>query len=220
LSLMIRNSSEVENAVVEGEVHLGLVEGPTQHPSLTRLQVDRDHPLLVVAAGAPALPRDARGRIDLRAMAWVIREEGSGTRRVLESLAATEGLSLDDLNVALVLPGNEAIREAVEAGAGATIISEHVVASAIAGGTLRPNPIDLPPRDFVLLQQRERHASTAQQSLVSHLLASRHSTQREDGAKARRRRRPAAERRDAVRPVSRARARRAALRRRSPPRDT
>jgi DNA-binding transcriptional LysR family regulator len=112
------------------------------------------------------------GQIDLRAIPWVIREEGSGTRRVLEDLAALENLSLDDLNVFLVLPGNEAIREAVEAGAGATIISEHVVASALTVGTLRAHPIDLPQRDFVVLQHRDRHASMAQQALVDHLVTS------------------------------------------------
>jgi DNA-binding transcriptional LysR family regulator len=140
------------------------------------LQVDTDHPLLVVAAGAPPLPRNERGQIELQSIPWVIREAGSGTRHVLEELAAREGLTLDDLNIFLVLPDNEAIREAVEAGAGATIVSEHVVASAIASGKLRANPIDLPPRDFVIVQHRNRHASTAQLSLVSHLIATRETT--------------------------------------------
>lgn len=170
LEVVIRNTREVENAVADGEAQLGLVEGPTQHRALSRLHVDTDRPLLVVAAGHPPLPRNERGQLDLRAIPWVIREEGSGTRRVLEDLAAGEGLSLDDLNIFLVLPGNEAIREAVEAGTGATIISEHVVASAIAVGTLRVHPIDLPTREFVVLQHRERHASIAQQTLVNHLL--------------------------------------------------
>jgi DNA-binding transcriptional LysR family regulator len=171
LNVVIGNTREVESAVVAGDAHLGLVEGPTQHPALTRLQVDTDRPLLVVAARAPPLPRDAKGRIDLRATPWVVREEGSGTRHVLEELAAREGLSLADLNIFLVLPDNEAIREAVEAGAGATIISEHVVASAIVRGTLRANPIDLPPRDFAILRHRDRHAGTAQQAFVDYLLA-------------------------------------------------
>ncbi len=173
LNVVIRNTREVQSAVVEGGAHLGLVEGPTQHPALTRLQVDTDHPVLVVAGGAPPLPRNKQGQIELRAIPWVIREAGSGTRHILEELAAREGLTLDDLNIFLVLPDNEAIREAVQAGAGATIISEHVVASAIASGTLQANPIDLPPRDFVIVQHRNRHASKAQLSLVNHLMAAR-----------------------------------------------
>jgi DNA-binding transcriptional LysR family regulator len=69
-----------------------------------------------------------------------------------------------------VLPGNEAVRAAVEAGAGATIISRHVVASAIAAGTLVEIPIELPHREFALVRHRERHATLAQKALVAHLI--------------------------------------------------
>jgi DNA-binding transcriptional LysR family regulator len=65
------------------------------------------------------------------------------------------------------------VREAVEAGAGATIISEHVVASAVAAGKLRAIPIDLPPRDFTLVLHRDRHLSFAQLALVKQLAESR-----------------------------------------------
>jgi DNA-binding transcriptional LysR family regulator len=173
LDVVIGNTREVEAAVVEGAVNLGLVEGPTQHPGLLRQQIDQDRPLLVVAARHPPLPEIAPGRLDLRAISWVIREEGSGTRLVLEDLAQREGLRLDELKIFLVLPVNEAVREAVEAGAGATIISEHVVASAVAAGKLRAIPIDLPPRDFTLVRHRDRHLSFAQSALLRHLTQAR-----------------------------------------------
>ena len=169
LNVVIRNTHEVESAVVDGEVSIGLVEGPTQHPALLRTHLDHDQMVLVVAAGRAPRPLERSQRIDLRTLSWVIREPGSGTRRGLEDLAAREGLSLDDLNIFLVLPGNEAVREAVEAGAGATIISRHVVASAIAAGALTEIPIELPQREYALVRHRERHATLAQQALVAHL---------------------------------------------------
>lgn len=169
LHIVIRNTHAVETAVVEGEANVGLVEGPTAHPALTRQQIDQDHLVLVVAPDHPPLPVDGAGRLDLRAITWVVREAGSGTRRGLEDLALSEGLSLDDLNVSLVLPSNEAVREAIEAGAGATIISRHVVASAVAARTLTAIPVELPPREYALLLHRDRHASLAQQALVTHL---------------------------------------------------
>ncbi len=169
LHLVIRNTHDVETAVVEGEVNVGLVEGPTQHPALTRQHIDQDHLVLVVASDQPPLPLTASGRLDLRAITWVIREAGSGTRRGLEDLAQRESLSLDDLNISLVLPSNEAVREAIEAGAGATIISRHVVASAIAAGTLAAIPVELPPREYALVRHRDRHETLAQQALVAHL---------------------------------------------------
>jgi DNA-binding transcriptional LysR family regulator len=171
LEVVIGNTREVEAAVVDGSVNLGLVEGPTQHRALLLRQIDQDHPLLVVAAHYPPLPELRPGHLDLRAIPWVIREEGSGTRHVLEELAQREGLAMEELNIFLVLPVNEAVREAVEAGAGATIISEHVVASGVASGKLRAIPIDLPPRDFTLVRHRDRHLSFAQAALVKHLAA-------------------------------------------------
>jgi DNA-binding transcriptional LysR family regulator len=176
LNVVIGNTREVENAVIEGEVNIGLVEGPTQHPALTRQQVDQDRLVLVVASDRPPLPVTAAGRLDLRAITWVIREVGSGTRRALEDLAFQEGLTLDDLNIFLVLPSNESVREAIEAGAGATIISRHVVASAIAAGTLTAIPIELPPREYALLRHRDRHASLAQEALVAHLTGAKGDT--------------------------------------------
>ncbi len=169
LNVVIRNTREVETAVADGEVSIGLVEGPTQHPALVRTRLDYDQMVLVVAAGRAPVPIEPLGRVDLRALSWVIREPGSGTRRVLEDLAAQQGLSLDDLNIFLELPGNEAVREAVESGAGATIISRHVVASAMASGTLVEIPLELPQREFALVRHRERHATLAQKALVAHL---------------------------------------------------
>jgi len=169
LNVVIRNTLEVETAVADGEVSIGLVEGPTQHRALLRTRLDQDQMVLVVAAGRTPLACESSGRVDLRALNWVIREPGSGTRRGLEDLAARQGLSLDDLNIFLVLPGNEAVREAVESGAGATIISRHVVASAIAAGTLVEIPLELPQREFALLRHCERHATLAQKALVAHL---------------------------------------------------
>jgi DNA-binding transcriptional LysR family regulator len=178
LNVVIRNTNEVENAVVEGEVNIGLVEGPTHHPALIRQQIDHDQIVLVVASNQPPPPADALGRLDLRAMTWVIREAGSGTRRVFEDLIAREGLSLDDLNILLVLPSNEAVREAIEAGVGATIISRHVVASAIAAGKLVEIPTELPQREYALVRHRERHAALAQEALVAHLIGATEATLR------------------------------------------
>ena len=169
LNVVIHNTREVESAVVDGEVNLGLVEGPTQHPALIRQQIDQDNLVLVVASDQPSLPINAEGRLDLRAITWVIREAGSGTRRGLEDLAFREGLTIDDLNIFLVLPSNESVREAIEAGAGATVISRHVVASAVSAGKLTEIPIELPQREYALVRHRDRHATLAQQALVAHL---------------------------------------------------
>jgi DNA-binding transcriptional LysR family regulator len=166
LDVTIGNTRQVERAVVEGAADLGLVEGATDDPALVRQQVDRDRLVLVISASRRPPPEIAPGRPDLRAVPWVIREKGSGTRAVLADLATREGLTLDDLPIFLVLPSNEAVREAVEAGAGATIISEHVVARDIAAGVLKIVPTNLPEREFALVRHRQRYSSVAQNKLA------------------------------------------------------
>ncbi len=169
LNVEIANTREVEAAVVEGRVNIGLVEGPTQNPALIRQHIDEDKFVLVIASSQPPLPVNAAGQLDLRAIKWVIREAGSGTRRGLEDLAFREGLTLDDLNIFLVLPSNESVREAIEAGTGATIVSRHVVASSISAGKLTEIPIKLPQREYALVRHRDRHTTLTQQALVAHL---------------------------------------------------
>lgn len=170
LDVSIGNTRQVEDAVAGGAADVGFVEGPTRHPALTRQRVDIDRLVLVIAAGT-ALPEGLSAEdFDLGSVPWVIREAGSGTRAVLEDLALRRDMTLDHLPIFLVLPANEAVREAVEAGAGATIISEHVVARDIEAGLLKVIPIDLPPREFAILRHSDRHPSAAEHALQDMLL--------------------------------------------------
>jgi DNA-binding transcriptional LysR family regulator len=169
LSVSIGNTRQVEANVLDGAADLGLVEGRTESDILRRTKVDVDRLMLVVASSHPEIAELSHGRPDIRGLRWIIREGGSGTREVLEDLARREGISLTDLQIFLVLPSNEAVRQAVEAGAGATIISELVVARAVAEGSLRSIPLELPKRDFAVITHRDRQSSLAQIALKAHL---------------------------------------------------
>ena len=170
LNVVISNTRGVERAVVNGDADVGFVEGITHSPELLLDEVDHDQLALVVSA--KRWPSLGVGGVDLAAVPWVVREPGSGTRGVLEDMALGAGLQWSDLNVALELPSNEAVREAVETGAGATLISRHVVASALSAGTLRALPLDVPPRSYKMVRHRKRHASPARRALVEMVLES------------------------------------------------
>jgi DNA-binding transcriptional LysR family regulator len=55
------------------------------------------------------------------------------------------GVDTATLDVALVMPSNESVRTAVEAGAGVAVLSALVVAPAIKTGTLHAAPIAFAP---------------------------------------------------------------------------
>lgn len=173
LDVTIANTRQVETAVVEGAVDLGLVEGPTRQRVLLRQPVDVDRLVLVVASDQPGPPTGVGGRVDLEQISWVIREAGSGTRDSFEAFVKAQGADMKRLRIFLVLPSNEAVREAVEAGAGATVISEHVVARDLAAGRLKAIPVDLPEREFAVLRHPDRHQTRAQSALIELLTTGR-----------------------------------------------
>jgi DNA-binding transcriptional LysR family regulator len=92
---------------------------------------------------------------------WVLREPGSGTRSEFKAALAKRGVSVGRLKVVLELPSNEAVRAAVEAGAGATAISELVAASSFRSGALARVRFKLPDRTFHVVRHRERYHSRA-----------------------------------------------------------
>ncbi len=71
----------------------------------------------------------------------------------------------------LELPSNEAVRAAVEAGMGATVISASVAAPSLETGLLWRVGLDLPQRAFSVLRHRERYRSKAADALLALIAA-------------------------------------------------
>lgn len=171
LDVSIGNTRQVENKVLDGTADMGLVEGRTESDILRRTRVGVDRLMLVVAKSHPEVAELSPGQPDISSLRWIVREAGSGTREVLQDLARRMAVPFDSLSIFLVLPGNEAVVQAVEAGAGAAIISELVVGKAVAQGALRHVPLTLPPREFAVISHRDRQPALSQTALKSFLLA-------------------------------------------------
>lgn len=166
LTLSIGNTQQVAAWTRDGVVDLGFVEGAVADPVLSASPVAEDELVLVVGAHHPWAgrgPVDPGALLDLR---WVLREPGSGTRAMFEAALRDAGLPAGRLDVAMELPSNEAVRAAVEAGAGATAISRLVVASALRAGTLASIPVSLPKRRFLVLRHKERHQTNAEREFL------------------------------------------------------
>lgn len=163
LDVSMGNTRQVEASVLDGAADIGLVEGRTHSDLLRRTRVATDGLVLVTGATPPP-------RTDIWLQRWIVRERGSGTREAAEDFLARDGRTLEDLRLFLVLPSNEAIRQAVEAGAGVTIISRRVVDDAIARRSVSVMGVDLPDREFVLITHRDRTPTLAQSALKDHLM--------------------------------------------------
>jgi DNA-binding transcriptional LysR family regulator len=68
---------------------------------------------------------------------FIMREEGSGTRLVTESVLRGAGIDPGDLHVVTELGTSEAIVNAVEGGMGIAVVSRFVASKAIELGTVK-----------------------------------------------------------------------------------
>lgn len=160
LDIHIRNTEETADAVESGHCEIGIVEGLVDRAVLSSQIIAIDEMIIVVAPQHPWTSL-THADIDLTETAWVLREVGSGTRLAFDGLTSRHGIDRTALEIALVLPSNEAVMVAVETGAGATLMSRSAASAALRGGLL--HAVDWPslPRPFYLLRHKERYRSKA-----------------------------------------------------------
>ncbi|WP_064710273.1 LysR substrate-binding domain-containing protein [Rhizobium bangladeshense] len=162
LDLTVGNTRTVSDAVVEGRVELGFVEGALDAPALSSTVVAEDALIVVVSPDHEWSDGRALSVQDLYSGSrWVMREEGSGTRSEFERAIEKRGVSRRDLQIALTLPSNEAVLSAVSNGGCAAAISRAAANLYLQQGLLAKAAFDLPIRHFRLLRHRERHPSRA-----------------------------------------------------------
>jgi DNA-binding transcriptional LysR family regulator len=165
--LGIGNTAQVAAAVERGTAELGFVEGAIESEHCASTPVARDQLVVVVAPDHPWAGRADLTPGDMVEGEWVLREPGSGTRSVFEEALVHLGVEPGALHIQLELPSSEAVRAAVEAGLGATVISASVAAPSIEADLLCQVHFRLPEREFRVLRHRKRYRSRAADALLS-----------------------------------------------------
>jgi DNA-binding transcriptional LysR family regulator len=166
LTLTIGNTETVAAAVREGIAALGFVEGQVDDQALSVMPIAEDELVLVVGAALARPKGSAIAPADLKSMRWVSRERGSATRALFEKAMAKAGLRISDIDVILELPSNEAVRAAVEDGAGAAVLSKLVVSASIEARSLIALDFALPKRQFFALHHKERAITQTERELL------------------------------------------------------
>jgi DNA-binding transcriptional LysR family regulator len=91
---------------------------------------------------------------------------GIGDTLCFEDALRRDGIKPEELRISLESPSNEAVRAAVEAGAGATAMSHTVIRAALASGQLGAVQFRTIERPFLALLHRQRCASFASRDLL------------------------------------------------------
>jgi DNA-binding transcriptional LysR family regulator len=162
LSLISGNTERIVEAVISGQVAMGIIEGPAMRRGLRTEPLMRDR--MVLIAGAKDSLNRQPGRagesavLPISALSTVpllLRERGSGSRRVVERALKQAGVALKSLRVAMELDSTEAIVSGVEAGLGVGFVSESAIGKELRLGTLRIVSLEgvVIERDFSLIHR-------------------------------------------------------------------
>ncbi|UCD85335.1 MAG: LysR family transcriptional regulator [Deltaproteobacteria bacterium] len=176
-NLVVGDTREIVDKVKVGSVELGVVGSHPSDRSLETREFWKDELSLVVPP-SHKWARSSRG-VDPREVLgepFILRESGSATRELMESVLKKKGIRARELKVACRLGSTEAVKQGIRAGMGVSILSKKAVEVEVENGLLRTVPIRGTrfTRCFYLISHASRTMSPAGQAFLEFL-----STQKE-----------------------------------------
>jgi DNA-binding transcriptional LysR family regulator len=168
--LFVGNTREVVELVERGEMAFGIIEGEEPEGDLKCIPILDDELVVVVSSRHRWATRKVEYE-DLSKEAFISREKGSGTRDVVEHSLEKMGITL---NVEMELGSTSAIKEAIEAGIGFSILSRETTRLELRAGILAVAEGVVIPRRFTLIQKPSADLSAAEKTFLDYLA---HSTE-------------------------------------------
>lgn len=137
----IANTEEIQNKLLAHRLEVGLVEGSVTHPELLENVWRQDELVLIASAHFMSAISEPPTIHQFLAQQppFILREQGSGTRSVLENALAAQGVA--PIHPIMELGSTEAIKHVVAAGLGVSFVSEHTIQLEVASGRLRQVPL-------------------------------------------------------------------------------
>jgi DNA-binding transcriptional LysR family regulator len=168
INLVIGDTKEIIGKLLDSEVEIGVVGQRGGSEKLVFRGFSNEKLVLIAPVHSPLLPDDQITLGELTKVPFILRESGSGTRGSIERSLREVGMKETDLNIVMRVGSTEAVKKAVESGAGVSIISERAIENEIKLGLLKKVPIkDMElQREFFIVYRRGRSHSPATRALL------------------------------------------------------
>ena len=161
LDVHIVDTEETIAALLNREIEVAVVGREVEDPRLAWSVIGQDELVVVIAADDPLAGTEV-APADLAERPFVMREEGSATRRTVEGALAAAGIAPQ---VAMELGSNASVLGAIAAGAGIGVVPARTVGTQPAVNTLEVRGLTF-VRPFVLVTERDRLLSPAAEAFV------------------------------------------------------
>lgn len=165
--LKVGNSESIVSMVEHNVIDLAIVEGSISNKNLL-VEACRDDELVVIMPPDHPLAKNETLTVDqLMPYQFICREEGSGTREAIFNYLIEQGYP-DGWTVCMELGSPEAIKGAVEAGMGLSVMSKSGIAKELKLDMLVSVPLNPPLlRGFSFVRQRHKFRLPAMEALLT-----------------------------------------------------
>lgn len=136
LTLQNGNSEEITGSLLAGRLDIALIENSGKGRDLAVQPFFMDEIVCLAAVDHPLVLKKKVTAEDLQRYSFILREPGSGTRRVVERALKKVGLNSAKLNIAMESSGSETIKGLIAAGIGLGFLSRLAVSNELALGKL------------------------------------------------------------------------------------
>jgi DNA-binding transcriptional LysR family regulator len=139
IDLKVGNTEQIIDDMRYMRLDVGLIEGICDVPQLERHAWRTDDLKIFCSNDHPLLQKKHPGFTDLANTAWILREQGSGTRTIFTNAIMNKFQPQGQL---LELGNSEAIKQAVKTGFGISCLSELAIAAELQHQELRELTVD------------------------------------------------------------------------------
>lgn len=137
INVLIGNTRRIVDLLNSGIIDIGLVEGETSKQKMKIEPFVEDELVFIVPPAHPWTKKKIISILDVTKEPFILREEGSGTRQMIEKYLESHGINIENMKIALILGSTESIKEAVEQGIGISIVSKWAARKEIKYGSLK-----------------------------------------------------------------------------------
>jgi DNA-binding transcriptional LysR family regulator len=178
ITLAVADSSEIQMRVVEGQFELGVIGSKSSNRNLLSHELWEDELVLAVPPRHPWATRRFVPVAELSEQPFILREPGSGTLKIMEDYLRSN--VMDSLQVVARFGTSTAVKEAIKAGLGVSILSSRAVDTELKTGILKALRIKgfSMARRFYLVRDKRRTVSPLCQALLEFLLGTASETNR------------------------------------------
>ncbi len=168
IRLKVSNTDGIVSMVEHNVIDLGVVEASVSNKNLIVEMCHDDRLVVVTPPDHEMSKRPGPVRPDdLKDYPFICREEGSGTREVILKYLQDNNVNVSDMNFCLELGSPEALKGAVEAGMGISVLSRSTISKELKLNTLCEIQLDPPlSRPFSFVRQRQKFRVRVMEELL------------------------------------------------------